>query len=54
MANRNKGTKETRFIKYSTRRIKRLLKLTIWLFILFLLLMAIIWAVPKVWNLALS
>lgn len=50
MAKKNKGTRETRFIKYSIRRVKRWFTLVVWLFLLFLLIMGLIWVVPKVWN----
>ena len=50
----NKGTRETRFVKYLIRRIKRYIKLTGWVFVWFLIIMAIIWVAPKVWNWALG
>jgi len=51
---KDKGTRETMYVKYTTRRIKRYTILTIWIFLWFLIIMGIIWAVPKVWRLALG
>ena len=54
MKGEKKLTKEAYINRYIVRAIKRITKVIFWLFILFLLIMAIIWVVPKVWNWALS
>lgn len=41
---------EARNTKYWIRMIKRQIRLVFWVFILFLLIMAIIWVAPQVWN----
>ena len=50
----HKPTKETKYVEYSIRRIKRYIKLTVWVFLWFLIIMGIIWVVPEVWNWALG
>lgn len=54
MRRKMRPSKEAIKSAYITRLIKRMSKNIFWLFILFLLIMAIIWAVPKVWNWALG
>lgn len=49
-----KESAESRTTKYWARMIKRLTKLLFWLFILYLLVMGLIWAVPKIWQWALG
>ena len=47
---RQKPTRESHFTKYLVRAIKRIAKVVVWLFILFLVVMGVIWVVPKVWK----
>ena len=54
MKGKKRTTKEAHFNRYLVRVIKRLTKVASWFFILFLLVMAIVWAIPKVWNWALG
>ncbi len=54
MRRKMKPSREANLSGYIARLIKRMSKIVFWLFILFLLIMAIIWAVPKVWNWALG
>lgn len=49
-----KPTKWTLMIGYYTRSIKRAIEIAFWLFVLFLVIMGIIYAVPKIWHLALG
>lgn len=50
----HRPTRETSFVEYSVRRVKRYMRLTIWIFLWFLVIMGIIWVVPKVWNFVLG
>lgn len=54
MKRENKPTKEAYFNRYIVRMIKRITKIVFWSFILFLLVMAIIWLVPKIWSWAIG
>jgi len=49
-----KQSRESKTTKYYIRALKRITTVVFWLFILFLVVMAIIWAVPKVWHWALG
>ncbi len=54
MKGEHKPSKESYFNRYLVRAIKRVTKVIFWLFILFLVTMAIVWAAPQVWNWALG
>jgi hypothetical protein len=51
---RFRKTKDAAYIEYITRQVKRFGILAIAVFILFVIIMAIIWAAPRVWNWALG
>ena len=54
MKGEKKPTKEAYINRYIVRVIKRVTTIIFWLFVLFLLIMAIVWVIPKVWNWALG
>ena len=47
-------SREAETTRYYARAVKRIISVAFWLFILFLLVMGIIWAVPKIWSWALG
>ncbi len=49
-----KPSKESLWMGYFRRLIKRVIKVVLSLFILFLIVMGIIWAIPRVMNWALG
>lgn len=51
---RYKESREANKTKYYARAVKRLIRLCLWAFLLFVVVMAIIWAAPRVWNWALG
>jgi hypothetical protein len=51
---KHKETKEAGHTKYYVRALKRITMVVGWLFVLFLVVMFVVWAVPKVWNWALG
>ncbi len=50
MMARRKESNESRTTRYYIRMIKRITKLLIWIFVLFLIVMGIIWVVPRIWH----
>lgn len=55
MARRHRhSSQEAKATRYYARAIRRFISVTFWLFVLFLLVMGIIWAVPRVWYWALG
>ncbi len=56
MAHRKHGrkTQSASYLEYSGRQIKRVGFVILGLFILFVIIMAIVWAVPRLWNWALG
>lgn len=50
----NRETKETSFIKYAIRTLKRVGIFLIFAFIIYVLVMIIVWAAPKIWYWALG
>jgi hypothetical protein len=53
MKKQMKESNESRTTKYYQRFIKRLIVLALLGFVLFMVIMAIIWAVPRIWHWAL-
>ncbi len=51
---KSKESDESKKMKYWVRAIKRFIKVIVWLFILFLIIMFITWTAPKIWYWALS
>ena len=49
-----KQSSESKKTKYYVRAIKRFIRLVAWVFILFVVIMIILWAAPKVWSWALG
>ncbi|MCX6741988.1 MAG: hypothetical protein NTX24_02315 [Candidatus Pacearchaeota archaeon] len=47
---RHKPSKEAEKTRYYARAIKRIVVLLIWLFVLFVIVMGIIWGIPKIWH----
>jgi hypothetical protein len=54
MRRRNRKTKSAAYMEYSVRQIRRVAFIVIGLFLLFVVIMGIIWAVPRVWNWAMG
>lgn len=54
MRQEKKPSKEALRTRYYIRVTKRTIKLVLWLFVLFAIVMAIIWAVPKIVSRALG
>ena len=50
----NGGSNEARTVKYWVRAIKRFIVLLFWALLLFLIIMGIVYIVPKIWSFALS
>ncbi|MFH1839871.1 MAG: hypothetical protein ABH849_01860 [Nanoarchaeota archaeon] len=51
---KRKASQESRTTKYWVRALRRIARVVFWAFILFLLIMVVVWAVPKVWHWALG
>ena len=47
-------SEESNKTRYFARALRRILRVTFWLFVLFLFIMFIVWAVPRVWHWALG
>ena len=47
---RRRESKEARRTKYYIRAIKRIIRLVFWLVLLFLIVMGLIYIVPKIWT----
>lgn len=54
MRQEKKPSKEALRTRYYVRAVKRIVKLVWWLFVLFVIVMAVIWAIPRVLNWALG
>lgn len=54
MKYKNKPTKESLLTRYWVRLIKRVAKVVFWLFLLFLIVMGVTWAIPRVLSWALG
>lgn len=49
-----KQSKESKTTKYWVRAMKRIIKVLIWLFILFVIVMGLVYIVPKIWHFVLG
>jgi len=49
-----KPTKEALTTRYLVRMLKRAIHVLIWVFVIFLMVTAMIWLVPKIWAFATS
>ena len=47
-------TQSAKLLEYSGRQVRRAIYLVVGLFVLFLIVMSVIWVVPKVWHWALG
>ena len=47
---RRKPTQTTKAVRYYTRSIKRAIVLIGWAFVLFLVIMGVVYIVPKIWT----
>jgi len=54
MRQERRPSKEALGSRYAVRATKRVIRLVIWLFVLFVVIMAIIWVGPKIWHWALG
>ena len=54
MRQERKPTREALFTRYLVRALKRIITVAAFAFVLFLIVMLIIWAAPRVWHWALG